>query len=69
MPSLKPFTQSEAAMSIVAPVIVGIAMVVIWEIACRAFHVPIYLFPKPSDIAPHSASPCASPCKPSPPPS
>jgi len=51
MPSLKPFAQSEAAMSVIAPVIVGVAMVVIWEIACRAGNVPIYLFPKPSDIA------------------
>jgi NitT/TauT family transport system permease protein len=51
MPSLKPFAQSEAAMSIVAPVLVGVAMVAIWEICCRAFSVPIYLFPKPSDIA------------------
>jgi len=51
MPSLKPFAQSEAAMSIIAPVIVGVVMVVIWEIACRAGNVPIYLFPKPSDIA------------------
>ncbi len=26
-------------------------MVVLWEIGCRAWNVPIYLFPKPSDVA------------------
>ena len=48
---MRPFAQSEAAMSVVAPLIVGVAMVVIWEIGCRVWHVPIFLFPKPSDIA------------------
>jgi NitT/TauT family transport system permease protein len=49
--SLKSFARSEAATSVAAPVIVGVVMVVLWEIGCRAAHVPIYLFPKPSDIA------------------
>jgi len=26
-------------------------MVAIWEIACRAFNIPVFLFPKPSDVA------------------
>src|SRR5262249_51056012 len=30
--------------------------VAMWEIACRAFNVPIFLFPKPSDIAAKLAS-------------
>jgi NitT/TauT family transport system permease protein len=47
----RPLAQSEAAMSIAAPLAVGLFMVVIWEIACRAFNIPIFLFPKPSDIA------------------
>ena len=38
-------------LSIVAPVLVGLFAVALWEIACRAFNVPIFLFPKPSDIA------------------
>ena len=38
-------------MSIAAPLLVGVAMVLIWEIACGVFEVPVFLFPKPSDIA------------------
>jgi len=38
-------------MTILAPLAVGLLMVALWEIACRAANVPIYLFPKPSDIA------------------
>jgi len=34
-----------------APVVVGAVMVLAWEVICRAFHVPSYLFPAPSDIA------------------
>jgi NitT/TauT family transport system permease protein len=48
---MRPLAQSETATTIAAPLIVGLAIVVIWEIACRSAHVPIYLFPKPSDIA------------------
>ena len=48
---MRPFVQSEAVMSVVAPLIVGIAMVAIWEIACTVWQIPIYLLPKPSDIA------------------
>ena len=47
---MRPLAQSEAAMSITAPLLVGVVMVLIWEIACRVFHVPVFLFPKPSDI-------------------
>src|SRR5262249_27494708 len=38
-------------MTIAAPLAVGIVMVAIWEVACRTFHVPVFLFPKPRDIA------------------
>jgi NitT/TauT family transport system permease protein len=47
---MRPLAQSEAAMSIWAPLLVGVAMVLAWETACRVFHVPVFLFPKPSDI-------------------
>jgi NitT/TauT family transport system permease protein len=43
--------QSETATSIAAPLIVGLAIVATWEIVCRSAHIPVYLFPKPSDIA------------------
>ena len=53
---MRPLVQSETAMSIAAPLMVGLVMVVTWEIACRTFHVPVFLFPKPSDIAAKLAS-------------
>ena len=37
-------------MTVCAPLLVGVAMVLGWETACRVFHVPVFLFPKPSDI-------------------
>ena len=48
---MRPLSQSETATSIAAPLFVGVAMIVLWEIGCRAWNVPIYLFPKPSDVA------------------
>ena len=47
---MRPLAQSEAAMNVAAPLLVGMAMVAMWEIACREFQVPVFLFPKPSDI-------------------
>jgi hypothetical protein len=47
---MRPLAQSETAMSIAAPLLVGLVMVAVWEIACRTFNVPVFLFPKPSDI-------------------
>jgi NitT/TauT family transport system permease protein len=46
-----PVIRSEAALSVVAPTLVGIVLVLVWEIACRAGGVPVFLLPKPSDIA------------------
>ena len=46
---MRPLAQSEA-MTVCAPLLVGFAMVLGWETACRVFHVPVFLFPKPSDI-------------------
>ena len=43
-----PLIQSEAATSIAAPLLVGVVMLVIWEVGCRAWNVPIYLVPTPS---------------------
>jgi len=48
---MRPWAQSEAAMRIVAPLLVGILVVILWEIVCRAAEVPRFLFPKPTDIA------------------
>jgi NitT/TauT family transport system permease protein len=48
---MRPLVQSETAMSIIAPILVGVVIVLLWELVCRVAEVPIYLFPKPSDIA------------------
>jgi NitT/TauT family transport system permease protein len=53
---MRPLAQSETAMTIVAPLAVGVAMVVIWEFACRAANIPVFLLPKPSDVAATLAS-------------
>jgi NitT/TauT family transport system permease protein len=47
----RPLIQSETFQRIAAPVLVGIVIVAVWEVACRAAEVPAILFPKPSDIA------------------
>src|SRR5262249_45577214 len=48
---MRPLSESETAMTIIAPVLVGVLLVAIWEIVCRNANIPVYLFPKPSDIA------------------
>jgi NitT/TauT family transport system permease protein len=47
---MRPLSQSEAAMNVAAPIIVGVAITALWELLCRAFDVPVFLVPKPSDI-------------------
>ena len=47
----RPLIQSETFQQIAAPVLVGVVIVAVWELACRAAEVPAILFPKPSDIA------------------
>jgi NitT/TauT family transport system permease protein len=53
---MRPLVQSETAVSIIAPTLVGVALLLFWEIACRAGNVPVFLLPKPSDIAAKLAS-------------
>src|SRR5258708_15959260 len=54
--AVRPLAQSEPFMTVAAPLAVGVLAVALWEIACRAFNVPIFLLPKPSDIAATLAS-------------
>ena len=51
-----PLARSETAVSIMAPTLVGVALLLFWEVACRAWNVPVFLLPKPSDIAAKLAS-------------
>jgi len=40
---VRPLAQSETFMTVAAPLAVGVLAVALWEIACRAFGVPIFL--------------------------
>jgi len=53
---MPPLARSETAVSIMAPTLVGVALLLFWEIACRAGNVPVFLLPKPTDIAAKLAS-------------
>jgi NitT/TauT family transport system permease protein len=47
---MKPLLQSDVFVRIAAPVAVGIVLFGLWEAGFRLASVPVYLFPKPSDI-------------------
>src|SRR5258707_9844931 len=48
---MRRLARSETAISIIAPMLVGVALLLFWEMACRAWSVPVFLLPKPTDIA------------------
>jgi NitT/TauT family transport system permease protein len=43
--------QSSTFQQIAAPTLVGIIIAALWESTCRMVEVPVFLFPKPTDIA------------------
>jgi NitT/TauT family transport system permease protein len=43
--------RSETLVSVIAPTLVGAVLLAFWELACRAWNVPVFLLPKPTDIA------------------
>jgi len=47
---VKPLLQSETFVRIAAPLAVGVVLFGLWEVGCRLASIPVYLFPKPSDI-------------------
>ncbi|GAA5013689.1 ABC transporter permease [Acinetobacter puyangensis] len=47
----KPLLSHPKVQRIAAPLVVGIILLLAWELAFRELNVPIYLVPKPSDIA------------------
>ena len=47
---MEPLLQSETFVRIAAPLAVGVVLLAVWEIGCRLGSIPVYLFPKPSDI-------------------
>ncbi len=48
---MTPLLQSDRFIRVAAPVLVGVLIIGAWELCCRLFQIPVYLFPKPSDIA------------------
>jgi NitT/TauT family transport system permease protein len=46
----KPLLQNPTVVKIVAPLIVGVFLLAIWQALCIVWKVPIYLVPKPTDI-------------------
>ena len=51
MPSIKRNRTRSAFIDALPPVVVGLVIVAGWELACRVFAIPVYLFPAPSRIA------------------
>lgn len=47
----KPLLSYPAIQRIVAPLIVGIVLILSWQISFQQMNVPVYIVPKPSDIA------------------
>ncbi len=48
---MTPLAQRPWFGKVMAPLAVGVIIVITWQWACTAFEVPRYLFPKPTDIA------------------
>ncbi|MDB5570408.1 MAG: putative transporter, permease protein [Hyphomicrobiales bacterium] len=47
---MKPLIESDRFVRVGAPLLIGALLLGVWEYACRHWAVPVYLFPKPSDI-------------------
>jgi NitT/TauT family transport system permease protein len=50
-PKTLPLIQQEWFQRIAAPVVVGLTLLIIWQLVCRFLQIPQYLFPAPTDIA------------------
>ncbi|KFI29301.1 ABC transporter ATP-binding protein [Haematobacter massiliensis] len=46
-----PLMKNEVFLRIAGPLLVGLMVVTVWELACRLWSVPVYIFPKPTDVA------------------
>ena len=47
---MTPLARSPRFQAVMPPVVVGIAVLALWEAACRGFAIPDYLFPAPTAI-------------------
>jgi NitT/TauT family transport system permease protein len=43
-------TLQEWSMRVIAPLVVGVLILIVWEMSCRLWRIPPYLFPSPSAI-------------------
>ena len=48
---MTPLLRSERAVRLLAPAAVGLFLVGGWEVLCRVLEIPVFLLPKPSDVA------------------
>jgi NitT/TauT family transport system permease protein len=48
---MTPLLKNPHAVRFIAPTVCGIVLIVLWQALCTAWEVPVYLVPKPSDIA------------------
>jgi NitT/TauT family transport system permease protein len=48
---MRPLVQSEKFLRIAGPLLMGTVLVAIWQAFCVFYVIPVYIFPKPSDIA------------------
>ena len=46
-----PLMKNEVFLRIAGPLLVGLLIVAVWELGCRLWAVPVYIFPKPTDVA------------------
>ncbi len=47
---MKPLMESDRFVRVAAPLVVGVLLIGLWELGCRYWNVPVFLFPKPTDI-------------------
>lgn len=46
-----PLIHNPRVMKIAAPLLVGLVLLTLWQVVCTVWQVPVYLVPKPSDVA------------------
>lgn len=44
------WANAAASIEVFGPILVGLVVLILWEVLCSTFDVPVYLFPKPSDV-------------------
>lgn len=50
-PPARPSSAQQRTLRWAAPLAVGVLLLLVWQVACTAWQIPVYLVPKPTDIA------------------